>query len=104
MISRRWRALAKSEEADNYVRHLQNDTFPQLSQIPGFVSASILRRPIADGVEFLIVTKWQSMDAIRQFAGESERVAVVPPAVQTMMVEYDTVVEHYEIVDTYQPV
>ena len=104
MIARRWRGLARSEEADNYLRHLQNDTFPQLSQIAGFVSATILRRTIAQGVEFVIVTKWQSMAAISQFAGESEHLAVVPPAVQAMMIEYDAMVAHYEIVDTYRPV
>lgn len=103
MISRNWRGLAKAEEADNYIRHLQKDTFPQLSHIPGFVSASILCRPIAQGVEFVIVTTWESMDAIRQFAGESEDVAVVPLAVQAMMVEYDAMVAHYEIVDNYRP-
>jgi hypothetical protein len=42
------------------------------------------------------------MDAIRQFAGNAADVAVVPPAVQAMMVEYDTTVAHYEIVDTYR--
>jgi heme-degrading monooxygenase HmoA len=101
MISRHWRGLVKTEDADNYVRHLQNDTFPLLSQIPGFVSASILRRTIASGVEFLIVTMWQSMDAIRQFTGESEGVAVVPPVAQAMMLEYDTTVVHYDVVGAH---
>src|SRR5262245_2550287 len=98
MISRNWRGVARAEEADNYIRHLQDDTFPQLSRIPGFMSASILHRIIAEGIEFVIVTTWQSMDPIRQFAGDPVDVAVVPPAVQAMMVEYDTKVTHYEIV------
>jgi heme-degrading monooxygenase HmoA len=103
MISRNWRGVARVEEADAYIRHLQNETYPQLSSIAGFVSASILRRPTAKGVEFMVVTTWQSMEAIRQFAGEPEDVAVVPRAVQAMMVEYDTKVVHYEIVDSYGP-
>jgi heme-degrading monooxygenase HmoA len=103
MISRNWRGLAKAEEADNYVRHLQHETFPQLSHIKGFVSASVLCRPTVEGVEFVIVTRWESMDAIRQFAGESAEVAVVPPPVQAMMVEYDAIVAHYEIVHNYRP-
>jgi hypothetical protein len=37
MISRTWRGVARATEADNYIRHLQNDTFPQLSLISGFV-------------------------------------------------------------------
>jgi heme-degrading monooxygenase HmoA len=103
MISRHWRGVARVAEADNYVRHLQHDTFPQLSRILGFVSASILRRPAASGVEFLVVTTWQSMDAIRQFAGDAPEVAVVPPAVLAMMVEHDATVAHYQIVETYRP-
>ena len=67
------------------------------------MSASILRRPIAAGVEFVIVTTWQSIDAIRKFAGDTADVAVVPAIVQRMMVEYDTTVAHYEVVDTYRP-
>lgn len=102
MISRNWRGVARAEEADRYVRHLQSETFPQLERIAGFVSASILRRPTAQAVEFLVVTTWTSMDAIRRFAGEPVDAAVVPPAVQAMMVDYDTKVSHYEIVDSYE--
>lgn len=103
MISRHWRGVAKTAEAANYIHHLRHDTFPQLARIPGFVSAAILRRPAAAGVEFLVVTAWQSMDAIRQFAGEAADAAVVPPVVQAMMVEYDTTVAHYQIVETSGP-
>ena len=103
MISRNWRGIARQEEADNYVRHLQLHTFPALSRIPGFVSAEIMRRATSRGVEFLIVTTWQSIEAIRRFAGESIGVAVVPPEVQAMMVEFDFEVTHYEIVDMHRP-
>ncbi|HEY3041304.1 MAG TPA: antibiotic biosynthesis monooxygenase [Pyrinomonadaceae bacterium] len=102
MISRNWRGVARAEKADAYIQHLQNDTFPKLSLIPGFLSASILRRPATEGVEFLIITTWRSMDAIRQFAGENAETAVVPSEVQAMMLEYDLRVVHYEIVQVYQ--
>jgi heme-degrading monooxygenase HmoA len=101
MISRNWQGLARPEEADNYIDHLRQDTFPKLSEIDGFISASILRRPTDQGVEFLIITRWQSMEAIRQFAGDQAHIAVVPAAVQAMMVKYDREVTHYEVVDRY---
>ena len=100
-ISRHWRGIAKPEEADNYIHHLRNDTFPKLAAIEGFIKASILRRSIAEGTEFLIITTWQSVEAIRKFAGESASTAVVPRSVQLMMVEYDREVAHYEIVEEY---
>ena len=98
MISRHWRGLAKSTLADEYVAHLRTETFPQLSKIPEFVNASILRRTVPEGVEFLIVTNWDSIKAIEQFSGREPETAVVPERVQKMMIEYDHKVRHYELV------
>jgi heme-degrading monooxygenase HmoA len=98
MISRQWRGLCKPEHAAAYVEHLQTETFPAIRRIAGFVSASILRRRTERGVEFLIVTQWSSLEAIRQFAGAEAEAAVVPPKVQGMMAEYDHMVRHYEVV------
>jgi len=99
MICRQWRGLAKSTHAQDYIDHLRSETLPQLARIPGFVDASILRRNAEREVEFLIVTRWQSMAAIEQFAGEDPSVAVVPPKVQAMMIDFDRTVRHYEIVE-----
>ncbi len=99
MISRQWRGLARSSDAERYVRHLREETIPLLRSIRGFVDAAILRRPVAQGVEFLVVTRWHSMEAIEQFAGAVPDVAVVPENVQRMMIEYDRTVRHYEVVE-----
>jgi heme-degrading monooxygenase HmoA len=99
MISRQWRGVARRSDADRYISHLRSDTFPQLSRIPGFIDASILRRPVADGIEFRIVTTWNSIEAIRGFAGANAEQAVVPEKVQAMMVTYDRTVDHYEVVE-----
>ena len=97
MISRHWRALARPGEADHYIRHLTDETFPKLSGIAGFIKASILKRELERGTEFLIITEWQSLDAIRTFAGADPEAAVVPALVQAMMLEYDPRVRHYEV-------
>jgi heme-degrading monooxygenase HmoA len=96
MISRHWRGVAKPLHADEYVEHLRSETFPGLSKIRGFISASILRRNVERGVEFLIVTNWESLAAIEQFAGRDSEVAVVPEKVQKMMLDYDGRARHYE--------
>jgi heme-degrading monooxygenase HmoA len=98
VISRQWRGLAKSKQAQNYVKHLRTETFPALRKIPGFVDASILSRPLGDGVEFLIVTRWESLDAIAKFAGADSEAAVVPAEVGAMMIDYDRRVRHFEVV------
>jgi len=99
MIARHWRGVAKREFADAYVEHLHSETFPQLVQLPGFHDASLLRRDVEQGVEFLVVTVWKSLDAIRSFAGNDPESAVVPMKVQQLMIEYDRRARHYEVVD-----
>jgi heme-degrading monooxygenase HmoA len=99
MISRQWRGLARPERADAYVEHLRTETFPKIRTIPGFVSASILKRELEQGVEFLVVTHWKSLDAIRGFAGTDVEAAVVPAEVERMMIEYDRSARHYEVVE-----
>jgi heme-degrading monooxygenase HmoA len=95
--------LAKRGEAGNYIHHLETETFPLISAITGFVKASILRRSTGDGVEFLIVTIWESMDAIRKFAGDDAEAAVVPKVVQGMMLSWEERVRHYEVVSDIIP-
>ena len=102
MISRHWRGLAKKDRADDYIAHLMNETFKQLDTIDGFVEAYILKRELAEGVEFLSITNWRSVEAIKQFAGESFETAVVPKTAQEMMIHFDTVVKHYDVSYTKQ--
>jgi heme-degrading monooxygenase HmoA len=97
MIARHWRGLCKHEQAPHYISHLRHETFPALAAIKGFVKASILQRKLEEGVEFLIVTEWESMLAIEQFAGDDSSLAVVPLPVQQMMIRYDEQVQHYTI-------
>lgn len=97
MIERHWGGLAKPEQAQSYIAHLREETFPALAKIPGFVDASILTRRVERGVEFLVATRWTSMEAIERFAGRYTDAAVVPERVQQMMIEYDRSVRHYEM-------
>lgn len=99
MISRHWHGLAQAAHADAYVEHLRTETFPALRKLPGFAGASILRRAVAEGVDFMIVSRWESVDAIRAFAGSDAETAVVPEKVQAMMLEFDRFARHYEVVE-----
>lgn len=99
MISRQWCGVARRSEADSYVTHLRSETFPQLDRIAGFRGASILRRDVPAGIEFRIITLWESIDAIRAFAGEDPEAAVVPRKVKEMMVSFDSNVCHYEVIE-----
>src|SRR6187455_2749722 len=99
MISRHWRGLARRERAAEYEQYLRGDTFPALEQIPGFVKASIHKRVLESGVEFVVISLWRSREAIAAFAGADVEAAVVPAKVQSMMVEYDRRARHYEVAE-----
>ncbi len=98
MISRHWHCIARRENADDYIRHLQSETWPGLGAIPGFIDGTIHRRDLTRGTEFVIVTRWESIDSLRKFAGVDPEVAVVPQKIQSMLIEFDGRVRHYEVV------
>jgi len=98
MIARMWRGFALPEKADDYVRHLQMSVLPELRQIEGFRGVTLMRQDSAQDVEFIVLTFWESMDAIHKFAGEHAEVAVVAPAAQSLFREYDATVRHFEVV------
>jgi hypothetical protein len=97
MISRQWRGLARLNQAETYREHLRSETFPALRALPGFVSASVLSRPFGDGIEFLVVTQWRTLEDIARFSGPDLEAAVVPVEVAEMMIDYDRRVKHYEV-------
>jgi heme-degrading monooxygenase HmoA len=99
MISRLWGAIARSEYADAYIEHLQQETFPALRRLSGFKRATILNRPCDLGVEFLIVTVWESEQAIVAFAGADAQAAVVPEKVRRLMVQFDDRARHFNTIE-----
>ena len=97
MIARLWRGTARPDAAAAYRRHLEEDTLPQLRRLDGFAGMSVLQRAAADGIEFVVITRWASMEAIRAFAGADVERAVVPETAQRLMVSYDETVAHFEL-------
>jgi heme-degrading monooxygenase HmoA len=98
MIARVWRGIAFPEKAEEYTGHLERSVLPELRQIDGFRGLQLLRQDAQDRVEFIVITFWESMDAIRRFAGENAEVAVVAPAAQALFRDYDSTVRHFDVV------
>jgi heme-degrading monooxygenase HmoA len=98
MIARTWKGIARPDSADGYVRHLDEHTLPALAAIPGHLGACVLRRGTNDRVQFTVITLWESIDAIRRFAGSDVEVAVVPDEARALLVSFDDRVEHWEMV------
>ena len=103
MIIREWRGRAAPGRAEDYPAHFRNAVLPELRGIPGFRGAHLGRRRVSDHVEFLVLTRWQSMDAIRLFAGANPDQAVVEPGAVAALVDYDAEVRHYEVLEEVPP-
>jgi heme-degrading monooxygenase HmoA/uncharacterized protein YciI len=100
---RMWRGRAHPERASEYVAHVTGNVFPRIREIRGYRGAQLLRRVIEDGeIEFVVLTFWESMDAVREFAGPDPDHAVVEPQAQAILREYDAFVDHFEMVYTDQ--
>ena len=97
MITRVWKALATAESVSKYVAHFEHNVYPEIKEIYGFAGAQVMRKPVEGGVEIVVMTFWESMDAIRTFAGEDVTQAVVEPEAQAVLISYDTAVSHYDI-------
>jgi heme-degrading monooxygenase HmoA len=80
-----------------YLEHLQHSVFPELEAIDGFRGANVLRKEQNGEVEFIVMTLWDSMEAIHKFAGADAEVAVVAPNAQAVLSHYESSVSHYEV-------
>jgi mannose-6-phosphate isomerase-like protein (cupin superfamily) len=100
MVARRWTALAEgSVQSDAYVEHFERTVRPHLDHIDGFLGATVERVEADDGIEIVVVTRWESLDAIRAFAGQDIDRAVVEPEARAVLSRYDSRVRHIELAD-----
>jgi heme-degrading monooxygenase HmoA len=97
MIGRIWHGWASPDNADAYEQLLRGDVLPGINRIEGYRGATLLRREAGDEVEFVTLTLFDSLDAVRAFAGDDYERAVVPPEAQRLLAHYDERSAHYEI-------
>jgi heme-degrading monooxygenase HmoA len=99
MIIRQWRGRAIASAAAGYPEHFRAKVLPVLRQTKGFVGAQLGRRELGDTVEFLVLTRWTSLDAVRAFAGADVDRAVLEPGALAVLTDYDLHVQHYEVLE-----
>jgi heme-degrading monooxygenase HmoA len=98
MISRVWHGWTKRENADTYERMLRTTILPGIHRVAGYQGADLLRRNNGDEVEFVTITRFASMDAVRAFAGADYEIAVIHPEAEHLLTRYDARSAHYETV------
>jgi len=97
MIARLWSARTTSTLSARYMEHFWQSVAPVLRKVKGYQSASVLVRSHGDHVEILVITVWESYQAVDAFAGPNRETAVVASEAAALLTDYDRRVRHYEI-------
>ena len=99
MISRIWHGWTTPDNADAYEALLKGEIFVGIRdrQFAGFRGIQLFRRDLGVEVEFVTVMWFDSLDAVRAFAGEDYEVAVVPPKARALLARFDARSQHYEV-------
>jgi hypothetical protein len=99
MISRIWHGWTTPANADAYESLLKMEVFEGIRdrQIAGCRGIHLLRREVGEEVEFITIMWFDSIDAVRTFAGEDYQAAVVPPKARALLSRFDARSQHYEV-------
>ncbi len=99
MIARLWHGYTIPENADVYEKLLTEEVITGIQgrQIHGFRNIKVLRRELNNETEFITIMEFDSMDAVREFAGEDYEQCVVPDAARAVLSHFDDRSQHYEI-------
>ena len=99
MISRIWHGWTTQANADAYEALLKGEIFTGIESrdIPGYRGIHLIRRDLSCEVEFVTIMWFDSVEAIRVFAGDDYQVAVVPPKDKALLSRFDERSQHYEV-------
>lgn len=97
MIARIWHGRTETAKADEYLDILKRTGIADYESTPGNQGTYILRRTEGDVTHFITLTFWESMDAIRGFAGEEVEKSKYYLEDEEFLLEYEPTVTHYEV-------
>lgn len=97
MIARVWKGWTKVEDADAYERLLRDKVYPELKKINGYKGGYILRKDGADEIEFVTVNFFESLDAVKAFAGPQYENPVFEPEVRRLLSKVEPIARHYDV-------
>ncbi|MBN1593599.1 MAG: antibiotic biosynthesis monooxygenase [Candidatus Coatesbacteria bacterium] len=104
MIGRIWHGWTNFNNADTYEQLLKNEIFPGIAsrKIAGYRGIQLFRRPLGNEIEFIVTMWFDSLDAVRKFAGDDYERAYVPEAARKVLERFDDRSQHYEIKERLQ--
>jgi heme-degrading monooxygenase HmoA len=97
MIARLWSARATAANAAAYIDHFFQAVLPLVRRVQGYEGVTVLQSEDGGLIEIVVITRWQSLDAIREFAGEPIDQAVVTDRARELLEGLDDRVRHYRV-------
>jgi hypothetical protein len=97
MIARHWRGWTAAHNADSYERLLKETVLPGLKTIAGHKGGYILRKDAGQEVEFVVINFFESLDAVRKFAGDNYTVPVFEPEARRLLSRIEPEAAHYDV-------
>jgi heme-degrading monooxygenase HmoA len=102
MIARFWSGAVRQADADTYADYIRDTGFAEYGETAGSRGAWLLRRDDGEHTQFITVSLWDSVDAIKAFAGDDIEAAVLYPEDERYLVG-ESKVTHYDVADTVPP-
>lgn len=101
MICRIWHGWTTEAQADAYERLLRSEIFVGIlrREIPGFRAIDLLKRSVPEGIEFVTLMWFDSIEAVQRFAGPDYGVAIVPPEARQLLMRFDNQSAHYTVAE-----
>jgi heme-degrading monooxygenase HmoA len=103
MIARVWKATADASQLEGYVRHFTEHVVPALVRVDGYEGSQLLCNREVTPTDLVVVTWWNSLDAIRGFAGSDISRAVIDPRARQVLLSCDERVMHYTVIADHAP-
>lgn len=97
MIARIWKGWTRSENADAYEKLLQEVVYPALQTLNGYQGGYILRQDGQEEAEFVTVNLFESLDAVKAFAGPDYEAPVFEPEARRLLSRVEPIARHYEV-------
>jgi len=97
MIARIWHGRTRINHYEEYTEFMKSVAIPDYKQTKGFIKLTFLRRVDKDIAHFKLVTYWESIDVIKNFAGEDYETAKYYPKDKDFLIEFEKKVKHFEV-------
>lgn len=97
MIARIWRGAVRQEDGDLYEQYIRETGVAEYKATAGNLGVTMMRRQVGDRTEFMLLSLWESLDAVKAFAGEDYEKGVYYPEDDRYLVDRDEKSSHWEV-------